>query len=452
MQDNLINYGKTNEIVIDFRKLFSDLLKGAVRYCVPILAVMLAFGGIGYYYSNKSYRPVYSVYKTFTVNPANSVIYKYGNNRNSAINKIGLMIPSILTSDVMKDVISQDLGYSSSEKFPASITAARVNDTNMIKLSVTSNDPQTADDIIESIVSNYSLISNKAVGTIELTVVDESGFPSAPSNTQAGKKKAALFMALGLFLSMAVLAIRSITRKTIFSEEQLTRTFNTEYFGHIPRVVTGNRMRKADIRISIDSQGIPPAFIESVKAIRHRTEREAQKYGAGTIMVTSAVQGEGKTTTACNLALALSNHKHKVLLIDGDLRNPAVPDALGIEKKPAGLTDYLAGKCKLEEILTPYEGRNNLTILPGGESSEEPSILWSSKAAEELFRDIRESYDYVIVDAPQSAENSEILLLTRMTDAALFIVRQNYAKFDDICEGVETFEQSGCRILGCVMT
>ena len=90
-------------------------------------------------------------------------------------------------------------------------------------------------------------------------------------------------------------------------------------------------------------------------------------------MVASALQAEGKTTTAINLAIALANRKHNVLLVDGDLRNPSMLQGLGMESVELGVVDYLSGKCKLDEIFKPYKNNKHLVLMPAGKTVYNPA-------------------------------------------------------------------------------
>ena len=92
-----------------------------------------------------------------------------------------------------------------------------------------------------------------------------------------------------------------------------------------------------------------------------------------------------------------------------------------------------------------------LIVLPGGAAVESPYEQWSGQAAGKLFEKLRGHFDYIIVDAPQSAVVSETGLIAELADACLFLIRRDCARFDEICEGAETFEESDCRFLGCVM-
>ena len=219
----------------------------------------------------------------------------------------------------------------------------------------------------------------------------------------------------------------------------------------MPSVVFKKRSRSREPVVALDEEGIPFSFVESMRTIRHRVEREAQKYGAKTILVTSALQSEGKTTTAVNLAIALANRKHNVLLIDGDLRNPSVCASLGLEPAENGMVDLLSEKCSLNEVLMPYKNRKHLVLIPGGKPIDNPTALWSSDCARELMAKLRDNCDFVIIDTPPSAIVSDSSLIARYSDGCVFVVRQDYAEIDTLREGIEMLGGTNCKLLGCVL-
>lgn len=450
MQDNTKSV-REEEMEIDLLQLASDILNHLRRSGWIILALMSIVGTICFFAARLRYTPYYRAYTTFTVNSVSTVNYNSRNQKNNATRRMGEVFPYILTSDALRSLVAEDMGYSDGETFPAKISASVVKDTNLVTLSITASEPQIAYDTLRSVLRNYPSISDVAIGEVTLKQMDESGLPTKPANSPGSKKSAAIGMMLVLIVSLIWLAIKSMTRKTIRTEEELTRYFNTEYLGNIPSVMFKKRSKSQDLPIAIDTEGIPFSFVEAIRTIRHRVEREAQKCGAKTIVVASALQSEGKTTAAMNLAIALANRKKNVLLVDGDLRNPSIKTALGLQTAELGMVDLLSGKCEPSDILTSYKNRKHIAILPGGKPIDNPTALWSSDYAKQLLGKLRENCDYVIIDAPPSAIVSDASLIARYADGCVYVVRQDYAEINTLREGMEMFIGTGCKLLGCIL-
>ncbi len=451
MEDKVVNNQKIRNVDLDVVQLILDVSEGIRHMGWLFLSIASIIGTICFFAARFKYIPVYEAYTTFTVNTVSTVNYNSRSQKNTVTNKMGQVFPYILTSDALKSLVLEDLGYENEEGLPAVISASVVQDTNLVTLKVQSKDPQVAYDTLRSVLRNYPSISEVAIGDVELKQMDESGFPVESANTPGSRKAAVIGMAVSLFLCMVWLSIKSVTRTTIRSEEDLSKCFNAEYLGNIPSVVFKKRSRDQSNSILIDSEGIPFSFVESIRTIRHRVEREAKKCNAKVIIVTSALQSEGKTTTSTNLAIALANRKHNVLLVDGDFRKPSILPALGMEPVERGMVDLLAGKVGVDEILTPYKDRKRLAILPGGIPTNNPTALWSDEKTEKLIDKLRDKSDYVIIDAPPSAIVSDASLIARIADGCVFVVRQDYASIDTLREGMEMFRGTGCKLLGCVL-
>ena len=450
MQNNT-NSMQNDEIEINLFQVTADVWNGIRRHGWLILALMSIMGTIGFFAARFRYKPYYEAYTTFTVNTVSTLNYNSRSQKNTVTHKMGQVFPYILTSDALKSLVMEDMGYEDADEFPAQIIASVVPDTNLVTLKVRSRDPQIAYDTLRSVLRNYPSISDVAIGEVTLKQMDESGFPTEPANKPGSRKAAALWMLISLAVCLGWLIFKSITRRTIRTEEELTRYFNTEYLGNLPSVIFKKRNKKQDPIVAIDAEDISFAFVEAVRTIRHRIEREAQKNNIKTIVVTSALQSEGKTTTSTNLAIALANRGHNVLLVDGDLRNPSVLPALGIEPVEKGMADLLSGKCKPNDILMQYKNREHLAILPGGKPIDNPIPIWSSNETKQLIQKLRTNCDYVIIDAPPSAIVSDASLIARYTDGCVFVVRQDYADVNTLREGMEMFSGTGCKLMGCVL-
>ena len=450
MQNNMVSV-QDDELEINLYQLFFDLWNDLLKNGWLYLALISIVGTIVFFAARMSYSPYYEAYTTFTVNTVSTVSYNSKNQKNSVTNKMGKVFPYILTSDALKSIVIEDMGYPDAETFPAEITASVVKDTNLVTLKVKAEDPQIAYDTLRSILRNYPSISDVAIGEVTLKQMDESGFPQEPANKPGSRKYAAIAMLVTFLLCLAWMTFKSMTRRTIRTEEELTRYFNAEYLGNMPSVVFKKRSKNQNSTLTIDAEGIPFAFVEAIRTIRHRVEREASKCGAKVILVTSALQSEGKTTMSTNLAIALANRKHNVMLVDGDLRNPSILPAMGMEPVEKGMVDILSEKAGVEKVLTPYKDRKHLVILPGGNPIDNPTALWSNDYTEKLILKLKDKCDYVIIDAPPSAVVSDSSLIARIADGCVYVVRQDYASIDTLREGMEMFNGTGCKLLGCVL-
>lgn len=169
-------------------------------------------------------------------------------------------------------------------------------------------------------------------------------------------------------------------------------------------------------------------------------------------MISSSVPGEGKTTVSLNLAIALSKRKKKVLLIDGDLRNPSLHTNLEIDAKDikVGITDVLKGKAKPEETIMSFQ-ETGLDLILGRKATGNASGLLSSQKMQELLERVSKEYDYVIIDTPPAAMMADASVVAAYVDSVLYVIRQDYAKVKYVKEGMGLLGDSDVQVLGCVL-
>lgn len=168
------------------------------------------------------------------------------------------------------------------------------------------------------------------------------------------------------------------------------------------------------------------------------------------IGVTSPISGDGKSTTAVNLAIALAQIGKRVLLIDCDLRLPTVAGKLGIRNSP-GLSDFLIGEVRIDEAIRKLE-HYGIHVLPASNVPADPTGLLESRQMEHLFVALRRNYEFVIVDLPPVTVVSDALILGKCLDGYLLAVRQKKTKHRSVEEAIRQMQFADAKILGTVVT
>lgn len=186
---------------------------------------------------------------------------------------------------------------------------------------------------------------------------------------------------------------------------------------------------------------------ESYRALRTRLLRMQLAQGLLSVVITSSVQGEGKTLTALNLALSCAQlHEMKILLIDGDVRTRGLSRRLGLSSGP-GLSEVLAGECDAANALMATDSPN-LFVLTGGQSSLPTAELFASRRWQELLGWCRESFKLVIVDAPPVLNLADVELITAGCDGVLMVVRAKLTRRDVLRDAARQIDMK--KLLGMV--
>lgn len=174
----------------------------------------------------------------------------------------------------------------------------------------------------------------------------------------------------------------------------------------------------------------------------------ADTEGCKVVMVTSALQGEGKSITALNLAIALGQTDQKVLLIDCDLRRPRLARLMNTGS-PAGLSNLLIDFEKLDSAIINSDD-HGIDMILAGDIPPNPAELLSSKRMNKLLTILREKYDYVIIDSPPVDLVVDAVALSSQCDGVLFVVRADQSERGAVIYGMEQLEYAGANVIGFV--
>jgi capsular exopolysaccharide synthesis family protein len=168
-----------------------------------------------------------------------------------------------------------------------------------------------------------------------------------------------------------------------------------------------------------------------------------------TILITSSQPGEGKTTTAVNTAISLSQLGVSVLLIDADLRRPAVHSAFKIPHS-RGLSNYLSSQTPLDELIIKLP-IPNLSVLPCGPIPPNPAELISSDHMKELLRALSQQFDHILIDSPPLISVTDPVILSTMVDGSIFVVQAGKSSWELVRRARRDLAASGARVLGVVL-
>ena len=197
----------------------------------------------------------------------------------------------------------------------------------------------------------------------------------------------------------------------------------------------------------VDPSGFAAEQYKKLRALLIR--KTNQETFQNTLVVTSAVSGEGKSLTIMNLALSLARASdYSVVLVDTDLRNPQLHLMLGLDPK-FGLVHYLRDGVPLENVMHKV-GLGNLCLIPAGEHVQDPLELLTSKRMHELMSELKERYSdrYVLLDTPPVLPFADSRVLGEMVDNILFVCREGYSNRDQIEQGLKAI--SDLSLLGIV--
>ncbi|MFC5676791.1 polysaccharide biosynthesis tyrosine autokinase [Aeromicrobium endophyticum] len=328
------------------------------------------------------------------------------------------------------------------------ISASTKLDTVILTVTVTDPDPARAKMLANGVakvfvtyVAELETPPGKDEATIKATVVDPASEPSTPISPRP-VRNIGLGLILGLMLGAGMAVLRETLDTTIKSTKQLEAL--------VPAPILG--------AISYDTAAVDTPLIteldtyapraEAFRVLRTNLQFIDPDAHHKVFVVTSSLPGEGKTTTAANLALALAEGGEKVVLVEGDLRRPKVAEYLRLESA-VGLTTVLIGKLSLEDAIQST-ANEDLAVLTSGSTPPNPAELLKSGAMASLIASLRETYDIVLIDAPPLLPVTDGALLAAQADGALLVVRHGKTTTDQVTLAVERLEAVGASPVGII--
>lgn len=434
-----------NIVQIDLRVMLSDLLRGAKHLLwLGILLILLAsaaFSGWTYL----SYTPKYQASASFTVYVSNPLQAEVRTYNTATAEQMAKTFPYILTSGALSDMVMQELGISAIPTVSASV----LENTNIFTLTVTSSDPQLAYDVLNAVIEYYPNVAEFVVGSTTMNLLDESGVPSEPVNSRNYGSAIKKGVMAGLVVWIAIVLLYALMRSTVHNETELKKLLNLRCIGTLP-VAKGFRQggKNSPCPVLLE-EGDKFGFDESVRLMRIRVEKELREREKKVLLISSAIPGEGKTTVAANLAIALAQKGKRTLLVDCDLRNPSVAKIFNEQEIP-GLAAFLTGKEKAEKIIHRQQIKN-LYVVFGGPSVSNAAELLAKPETRYFLKASRNVFDYVILDTPPCSMLADAAELADLADCALYTIRQDYAAKDRILDGAQLLSDSGVPLIGCVM-
>ena len=275
---------------------------------------------------------------------------------------------------------------------------------------------------------------------IKVTVVEKAPTPAAPI---APRRKLTVISGalLGLVVGGALALIREKLDTTLRTPEEITAVTGVPVIG----LIAGDQAFKRRPLVVHSAPRSPAA--ESFRQVRTNLRFVGIGGHLSTLVVTSAVAGEGKSTISCNLAIAFAQAGAEVILVEADLRKPAVCEFMGIEGS-VGLSNVLLGDVHLSDALQPWGG-GLLRILPAGSVPPNPSELLGSAAMKAIIRDLALSADIVIFDSPPLLPVTDAAVLGRSTDGVVLVVAAT-ATGARVKDAVESLRAVGASLVGVV--
>jgi capsular exopolysaccharide synthesis family protein len=423
------------------------LIRDLMSRWILVVAISLVIGVAAYIYSDLSYKPQFRTDTTFVVTSrsSSSTVYSHMSSTNSLAN----VFSQVINSSLMRKMVLADAGLT---HFDGTISAYSIPETNLLKLTVTSSDPKAAFAVMRSIINNHESLTFQVIGDIVLDILQDPIIPSAPvnaPNSAANMRNAMLFAALG---TSALLLLASYNRDAVRSAKEVRKKLDCHYLGEIPHErkykTIKKRLSKEKSSIMISNPTTSFHFVENFRKLRRRIE---QRMGhRQVLMVTSVMENEGKSTVAVNLALARKQKYDRVLLLESDLRKPALHNIMQHKNVPATVKDVLLEKAQPADAVV-QDRNTGIYMMLDPKGIRNPGDILSSDAMGNLVKWCKVNFDYVVVDLPPMSVATDAESVLEFADCSLLVVRQNIVKADALNRAIVALKRGKAKLIGCVL-
>lgn len=276
-------------------------------------------------------------------------------------------------------------------------------------------------------------------------VIGLPGIPGRPSSPNH-KLDIALGLILGVGLGIGLALLRAQTDTRLRDRSRLEDAVGLPVLASIPQDTQWSDKHRSRL-VTVENPRSPVA--ESYRTLRTTLFAAAARRGVRTILVTSPLAGEGKTTTVANLAVVMAQAGRLVGLISADLRKPRVHQFFNV-LNDYGLTEVLTGNRPAEQSFHETS-TENLWVLPSGIVPVNPAELLQSAEMEGLLREQREIMDFILIDCPPVLAVSDTLGLVPFVDGVLFVADSSSSRLDAVKQAATQLEQVGAPMLGAVL-
>jgi capsular exopolysaccharide synthesis family protein len=348
--------------------------------------------------------------------------------------------------ELMQRVISRlNLNLTPSQ-LASKITSEVSLDTVIIVLTVTDSSADVAQEIakaesevLTAYLAELETPDGGDASPTKATVVDPASY-----NPNQVSPKPVLNLVLGgfigLLLGFGVAILRELLDNTVSSAEDVEESIDAPVLASI---AYESDVPKHPLLTEATSHA---PRVEAFRLLRTNLQFLNLDTRPRSLVITSAVPGEGKTSTATNLAIALAQTGQRVLLVDGDLRRPKVASVLGLERS-VGLTTVLVGRSELQDSIQKHSD-SGIYFLASGPIPPNPTEVLQSHAAQSLFDRLNQMFDMVIIDAPPLLPVSDAAIMARDVDGAILVVRHGKTTKDQLRQARLRLSQVDANLFG----
>lgn len=426
--------------------LFTLLLKNLWVVVALCISAVLCFSSV----SLLTYKPLYTSSATFMVSAKDSTS---AYNSLTTTQSMASVFVEVFQSNVLREKIQEQMPNG---QFDGSINTTTIPETNLLIVSITSDQPDTSFRALNLLIENYSSISEYLFSNAQLEVIKDPMIAMAPSNPLDLESKYPWVMLAAAALSISGIVVIYLLRDTLKTPKSARRKVDAHLLRIIKHEVKNKtlqaKLRRRNTAPLIANSLISKTFIEDNLSLCSAVEYHARKRNQKVIMVTSVGENEGKSTVAANLALSMAEKNRRVLLLDCDFRKPSLHKIFETNVgKEQLLSTYLLQESPDASPSFTEIKKYGITVGFSQYSGQSITSLLNSGSLPRLLETLRSQYDYVIMDTPPMLAAADTETIAAMCDTAVLVARADFMPTPSINEGLDRLRRSAPNVCGFVL-
>lgn len=436
---------------MDLKDFYRLVLRNLLAVLISTLLGVAVAAGITY-----STTPMYEAKLQLFVSTQNadldiSALVQGSSFSQQRVKSYAQIIPSPTTLQPVINSLKLDI---SAEKLAKRVKASAPLDTVLINVTVTDESPLRSAQIANAIGSYFATFVNeleltKADNTppIKVSVVKKASVPENPS-TPKTTLNLLLGLILGFGLGVGLSILRQVFDNTIKNETDL---------GETPLLGAVGFDEEAESKPLVTQISRYAARTEAFRQLRTNLQYLRADQPPKIIGITSAIPGEGKTSTAINLALSLAQSGFKVILVEADMRRPKSAKYLAMPSKASGLSDILSGKEdgnvqeRVDAVTQNFGQEVSISVITSGAIPPNPSELLDSQSFGEIMDYLSSKYEFVIVDCPPTLPVADAAIISTRVEGILVVTEAGVTRKNQFLGVREAITAVGGQILGVVL-
>lgn len=355
-------------------------------------------------------------------------------------------LDDVFQSNALRDVVEKDIG----EPLTATISAAQLGETNLVRIWVTDKSPEKAYDTLVSVSKNYDKVTDYVFSNVIIRTIVNPNMPSTPSSAMSSTLWGIVWAFLAALLVTAVIVLVSFMRDTVKNVSDVESELDSKLFGTVYRVKgISHKLPDAKRRLMVTNPLVGFDFANSFRKMAIKLESLRRTKGTSVFMITSVAESEGKTSSAVNMAVSLAQNGHHVLLLDCDFKNPSVHYFFdGVEhSESTDFHSFLESGGDLRQFIK-HDAVTGVYIADNMKFCGNSVEKLSSTRFAEAVRNFKEVFDFVIIDTPPCGITVDAEIISGTVDAALMVVRQDVVTVTDINDHIQNLDK--CYFAGCI--